>query len=62
MRFLIGGSAAQLNLVLAYVGVDLLGLNTDLQQNYVNLVAMETSLVYSFLSTGLLSGKTRAPA
>ena len=49
LRFLIGGgSAAVLNLLLAYVGVDLLGFNSDLQQNYVNLAAMETSLVYSF--------------
>jgi dolichol-phosphate mannosyltransferase len=47
--FLIGGgSAAVLNLVLAYVGVDLLGLRSDLQQNVVNLVAMEISLVYAF--------------
>ncbi len=44
-----GGSAAVVNLVLAYVGVDLLGLDSDLQQNYVNIVAMEISLVYSFL-------------
>ena len=49
LRFLIcGGSAAVLNLLLAYVGVDLLGFNSDLQQNYINLAAMETSLVYSF--------------
>lgn len=48
-RFLIGGgSAAALNLVLAYVGVDLLGFDSDLQQNYVNLTAMEASLIYSF--------------
>lgn len=48
-RFLIcGGSAAALNLLLAYVGVDLLGFRSDLQQNYVNFVAMETSLIYSF--------------
>lgn len=47
--FLVGGcSAAVVNLVLVYIGVDLLGLSSDLQQNYVNLVAMEISLVYSF--------------
>lgn len=47
--FLVGGaSAAIVNLALAYVGVDLLGFSSDLQQNYVNLVAMEISLVYSF--------------
>jgi hypothetical protein len=45
---LIGGSsAAALNLLLAYIAVDLLGFRSDLQQNYVNLAAMETSLVYS---------------
>jgi dolichol-phosphate mannosyltransferase len=44
-----GGSAAIVNLVLAYIGIDLLGFSSDLQQNYVNLVAMEISLVYSFL-------------
>lgn len=50
LLFLIGGvSAAIVNLILAYLGVDLLGLNSDLQQNYVNIVAMEISLVYSFL-------------
>ncbi len=50
LLFLVGGgSAAVVNLVLAYVGVDLLGLNSDLQQNYVNIVAMEISLIYSFL-------------
>jgi len=49
LRFLIGGSsAAALNLLLAYIGVDLLGFRSDLQQNYVNFVAMETSLIYSF--------------
>jgi dolichol-phosphate mannosyltransferase len=49
LRFLIGGgSAAALNLLLAYVGVDLLGFRSDLQQNYVNFAAMETSLIYSF--------------
>ena len=48
-RFLIGGaSAATLNLLLAYIGVDLLGFRSELQQNYVNFAAMETSLVYSF--------------
>ncbi len=50
LLFLVGGgSAAIVNLVLVYIGVDLLGLDSDLQQNYVNLVAMEISLVYSFL-------------
>lgn len=44
-----GGSAAIVNLALVYVGISLLGLGSDLQQNYVNLVAMEISLVYSFL-------------
>ena len=49
LRFLTAGSsAAALNLLLAYIAVDLLGFRTDLQQNYVNLAAMETSLVYSF--------------
>ncbi len=49
LLFLVGGgSAAVLNLALVYAGVDLLGLSSDLQQNYVNLVAMEISLVYSF--------------
>ena len=49
LLFLIGGgSAAMVNLVLAFIGVDLLGLSSDLQQNYVNIVAMEISLVYSF--------------
>jgi dolichol-phosphate mannosyltransferase len=43
-----GSSAAALNLLLAYIAVDLLGFRSDLQQNYVNLAAMETSLVYSF--------------
>jgi dolichol-phosphate mannosyltransferase len=43
-----GGSAAALNLLLAYVGVDLLGLRSDLEQNVVNFVVMEISLVYSF--------------
>ena len=50
LLFLVGGgSAAIVNLALAYVGVELLGFASDLQQNYVNLVAMEISLVYSFL-------------
>jgi dolichol-phosphate mannosyltransferase len=49
LLFLVGGgSAAIVNLVLAYVGVDLLGFSSELQQNYVNIVAMEISLVYSF--------------
>lgn len=49
-RFLIGGgSAAALNLALVYLGVELLGLDSDLQQNYVNVVAMEISLLYSFV-------------
>ena len=49
VRFLIGGgSAAVLNLLIAFIAVDLLGFRSDLQQNYVNLVAMETGLVYSF--------------
>lgn len=43
-----GSSAAALNLLLAYIAVDLLGFRSNLQQNYVNLAAMETSLVYSF--------------
>lgn len=49
VRFLIcGGSAAALNLLLAYIGVDVLGFNSDLQQNYVNFITMEMSLIYSF--------------
>ena len=49
MRFLIGGgSATVLNLLLAFIAVDLLGFRSTLQQNYVNFAAMETSLVYSF--------------
>jgi dolichol-phosphate mannosyltransferase len=49
LRFLIGGSsAAALNLLLAYIGVDLLGFSSDLQQNYVNFAAMECGLLYSF--------------
>lgn len=43
-----GGSAAALNLLLAYIGVDLMGFSSELQQNYVNFVAMEISLIYSF--------------
>ncbi len=37
-----------LNLALAYLGVEVLGFSSELQQNYVNIVAMEISLVYSF--------------
>ena len=49
LLFLIcGSSAAALNLILAYVGVDLLGFSSYLQQNYVNVVTMEVGLVYSF--------------
>src|SRR5215204_198217 len=49
LLFLVGGgSAAIVNLILVYVGVDLLGLSSDFQQNYVNLVSMEISLIYSF--------------
>ncbi len=44
----LGVSAALLNLALAYAGVDLLGFDSRLQQNYVNVVTMEISLVYSF--------------
>jgi|SRR5215203_1187799 len=43
-----GGSGAVLNLVLAYVGIDLLGLRSAPQQNFVNLTAMELSLIYCF--------------
>jgi dolichol-phosphate mannosyltransferase len=43
-----GGSAAVLNLLLVYIGVDLLGLDSHLQQNFVNVATMEISLVYSF--------------
>ncbi len=50
LLFLIGGgSAAALNLALVYVGVEFVGLRSELQQNYVNVVAMEISLVYSFM-------------
>jgi dolichol-phosphate mannosyltransferase len=50
LLFLIGGgSAATINLVLVYIGVEFLGLRSDLQQNYVNIFAMEISLVYSFV-------------
>jgi dolichol-phosphate mannosyltransferase len=49
LLFLVGGSsAAALNLVLAYIGVELLGFSSDLQQNYVNVITMEAGLVYSF--------------
>jgi len=49
VRFLIGGgSATVLNLLLAFIAVDLLGFRSELQQNYVNFAAMETGLVYSF--------------
>jgi dolichol-phosphate mannosyltransferase len=49
VRFIVcGGSAAALNLSLAYIGVDLLGFHSDLQQNYVNFITMEISLIYSF--------------
>lgn len=46
---LAGGSAAVVNLILAYIGVDLLGFRSELQQNLVNIVAMWLSLVYSFM-------------
>ncbi len=42
-----GSSAAALNLLLAYIAVDILRFRSNLQQNYVNLAAMEFSLVYS---------------
>src|SRR5215207_4344319 len=49
LRFMIGGgSATILNLSLAFIGVDILGFRSDLQQNYVNFATMEVSLVYSF--------------
>ncbi len=49
VRFLIGGgSATVLNLLLAFIAIDLLGFRSSLQQNYVNIAAMETGLVYSF--------------
>ncbi len=49
LLFLAGGSsAAALNLALAYVGVDLLGFRSGLEQNFINFVAMEISLIYSF--------------
>lgn len=49
LLFLIAGSsAAALNLILAYIGVDLLGFSSYLQQNYVNVATMEVGLVYSF--------------
>ncbi len=49
VRFLIGGgSATVLNLLVAFIAVDLLGFRSALQQNYVNFAAMETGLVYSF--------------
>lgn len=38
-----------LNLVLVFVGIDVLGFDSSLEQNYVNVVTMEISLVYSFL-------------
>jgi dolichol-phosphate mannosyltransferase len=49
LLFLLGGSsAAVLNLALAYIGVDILGLSSDLQQNFVNIATLEAGLVYSF--------------
>ena len=61
LLFLImGGSAAVLNLALAYVGVDFLGFSSDLQQNYVNFVAMEISLIYSFLVYRTIVWKIKA--
>lgn len=44
-----GGCAAAFNLALAYVGVDVLGFDSTLQQNIVNLLAMEASLLFSFV-------------
>lgn len=44
-----GGCAAVFNLALAYVGVDILGFDSTLQQNVVNLLAMEASLLLSFV-------------
>ncbi len=44
-----GGCAAVFNLALAYVGVDVLGFDSTLQQNMVNLLAMEASLLFSFV-------------
>src|SRR3712207_6850841 len=45
LLFLVGGgSAAALTLVLAYVGVDLLGFDSVLQQNYVNVDRKSTRL------------------
>lgn len=50
LLFLIGGgSAAALNLALVYAGVEFVGMRSDLQQNVLNVAAMEISLVYSFV-------------
>lgn len=43
-----GGSAALLNLALAYFAVEVVGLRSTLQENLVNVAVMEISLVYSF--------------
>lgn len=44
-----GGSAGAFNLALAYLGVDVLGFDSALQQNVVNILAMEASLLFSFV-------------
>jgi dolichol-phosphate mannosyltransferase len=44
-----GGCAALFNLALAYLGISVLGFDSVLQQNVVNLLAMEASLLFSFV-------------
>lgn len=44
-----GGSAGVFNLALAYIGVSILGFDSALQQNVVNVLAMEASLLFSFV-------------
>lgn len=56
---LVSGSAVLLNLLLLFLMVNYLGMNTTLGENFANLLSMELSIIYNFFLSRSITWKER---
>jgi len=59
MFILVSGSAVLLNLLLLYIMVQHLGMNTTLGENIANILSMEISIIYNFFLSRAITWRDR---
>jgi dolichol-phosphate mannosyltransferase len=59
MFVLVSGTAVLLNLLLLYIMVQYLGMNTTVGENIANILSMEISIIYNFFLSRAITWKDR---